>query len=83
MTDLFVSAKDALFREITQRKVMKTSDVIRWGVANFSNRAERNMRQLAREGRVRRMAEAEKRKHYGKTKEDVWEFITVAQAINQ
>ena len=74
MVDLFVkkSAKELLLQEIKKRKVMKTHEVIEWGLKNFSNRAERNMRCLAREGKVKRMSDYDKRMAYGNLKEDLW-----------
>lgn len=71
-TDLFRSSKQKLYDEIKLRGVMKTSDVLKWGCKNFSNRCDRNMRQLAKEGLVRRMDEKEKIIAYGNILEDVW-----------
>ena len=74
--DLFQkkSAKDRLLDHMKKVKVMKTSDVIRWGLENHSNRADRNMRQLAADGAVRRMDDAEKERRCGDIREDVWIF---------
>lgn len=69
------TAKDKLFDEIKHRGRMKTSDVIAWGVDNFCNRAERNMRQLATEGKVRRMEPLDRLGLYGKIQENVWELV--------
>lgn len=68
------SSKDALLAEIRRVGVMKTSDVLRWGIENFSNRAERNMRQLAKEGKVQRLEREDKVARFGDIKQDVWEL---------
>lgn len=69
-----MDAKQKLFEAIQERKLMKTSDVIRFGLENYSNRAERNMRQLAKEGKVIRMTQIDKWKMFGEIKEDVWQI---------
>lgn len=77
MTDLFVkkTKKEMLMDEIRARKIMRTSEVIRWGMDHFSNRADRDMRQLAENGIVRRMDERMKLLTFGNTREDVWEWV--------
>jgi hypothetical protein len=67
--------KEKLLYEIQHRKVMKTSDVLRWGSENYSNRAERNMRQLAKEGKVVRMGQLAKQIYFGPIGEDAWEIV--------
>lgn len=67
--------KEKLLFEIEFRKRMKTSDVIKWGVANYSNRALRNMQQLAESGKVRRLTDEEKTALYGEIGEGVFEYI--------
>lgn len=51
---------------------MKTSDVIKWGIENHSNRAERNARELANEGKIFRMSKDNKEFMFGKIREEVW-----------
>lgn len=74
MTDLFDkrSDKDKLFDWMKSRQWTKTSDVIRWGSENFSNRALRNAQQLAADGLLRRMTEEQKMRVVGVCKEDIW-----------
>ena len=77
MTDFFDkrSDKDKLYDFIKDRSPVKTSEVIVWGGRNHSNRAERNARQLAKEGLIRRMDEDKKVMYFGNTKESVWEVV--------
>jgi hypothetical protein len=51
---------------------VRTSDVIRWGTKNFSNRADRDARLLAESGTIRRLTEEEKRRYFGLISEDVY-----------
>ena len=71
--------KEKLLLEIEFRKRMKTSDVIKWGVANYSNRALRNMQQLAETGKVRRLSDEEKVALYGEIGEGVFEYVADSQ----
>ena len=74
MTDLFqkLTKKEELLKWLKERRRAKTSEVIRWGVDNYSNRSERNARQLAKEGKIKRMDEWHKIAIYGDTKEEAW-----------
>lgn len=75
MTNLFEtrSKKQQLLDFILSRNWTKTSDVCRWAVLNFSNRAVRNAQAMCREGLFRRMTEEEKQRYFGgRLKEDVW-----------
>ena len=75
MNDLFtqtLTKKEQLFLYIKEKVWAKTSDVIRWGSENFSNRADRDARALAEEGRIRRLTEDEERFYGFKGKEGVW-----------
>ena len=75
MTDLFLSSKDKLYEFIKRKQYVRTSEIIRFGVDNFSNRADRNARQLAKEGKIRRM-NPDKQKHlFGELKEKVWVIV--------
>jgi len=78
MLDLYTppkSKKDQLLDYIREKHWCKTSDIIRWGSEHYDNRAGRNARQLASEGKIRRMSKEEKRFRFGNTKEDVWVVI--------
>jgi len=66
------SDKDKLFDWMKSRSWTRTSDVIKWGSQNYSNRAERNARALAAEGKIRRMTDEEKKAITGILTEDVW-----------
>ena len=76
--NLFIrkSAKDKLYDWLKQKKWARTSEVCQWGVDNYSpDRASRNARQLASEGRIHRMPDDKKLRLFGPIKEDVWEII--------
>lgn len=77
MTDLFTpvtrrSKKQQLLEWIQENGQVKTHEVIAWGVAHYTNGAERYARQLAQEGKLRRLFDSEKLLQHGKIKEDVW-----------
>ena len=74
--DLFVtkSKKEMLLDYIKSIHYARTSQIIAWGVRNFCNRADRNARQLATEGRIKRISDEEKIFRFN-TKEDIWEFV--------
>jgi hypothetical protein len=80
-SDIFtatLSRKEQLYLFIKARVYCKTSEVLRWGVDNFSNRADRDARALAEEipPRIRRLEDHEKIfRGFGKLKEDVWTII--------
>ena len=57
------------------KKEARTSDVIKFGSSIGSNRADRNARQLAEEGKLKRLDDKEKLFRYGNTVEDVWVFV--------
>lgn len=75
-TDLFThkTAKQKLYDFIRQKRYVRTSEIIRFALDNFSNRGDRNARQLAREGRIRRMPHNKKIRLFGNIAEDVWEI---------
>ena len=77
MVDLFdkTTSKNLLYGWLKKRGHAKTSEIIQWGCRNFSNRADRNARQLAKEGLIRRMDEDKKVMYFGNTKESVWEVV--------
>jgi hypothetical protein len=61
---------------VAQHRPIKTSEVIRWGSDHFSNRADRNARQLANDGKIERLSDTEKQQLFGNIKEDVWRVVT-------
>lgn len=73
--DLLVSDKNLLLQFIKNKKWARTSEVISWGVKNYSNRADRNARVLAEEGKIRRMTKEEKEYHFCDIGEDVWVYV--------
>lgn len=77
MNDFFDkrSAKDKLYDWMKSRQWTRTSEVIKWGSQNFSNRAERDARILAQDGKIRRMSDDEKKRIIGFSKEDVWVIL--------
>ena len=84
MTDLFAtetkSKKEQLLDYIKSIHYARTSQILAWGVRNFCNRADRNARQLATEGRIKRISEEEKIFRFEPTKEDIWQFISLTPA---
>jgi hypothetical protein len=66
------SKKELLLSWLEMVKTVKTSQVIAWGVANGSNRAERNARDFAVAGKIRRMTTEEQYAMFGKIGEEVW-----------
>ena len=79
MTDLIDrrTDKEKLLDYIRDKKIVFTHEVIEFGVKNHSNRADRNARQLATEGKIRRMSDERKKQvfWYKEIKEDVWELL--------
>lgn len=78
MTDLFASKltkKEELFNFIRDKVWCRTSEIISWGSKNFYNRAERTARDLATEGKIRRMPEELKKLRFKETREEVWEIV--------
>lgn len=67
--------KTQLLEFIRQCRWVRTSEIIRWGSDHFYNRADRSARDLATEGKIRRMPESIKKFRFGLTREDVWEII--------
>lgn len=74
MTDLF-TAKSRLKDFLKKRRYWKTSDIIRWGSENFSNRANRDKQQLVEEGFLRRLSDEEIHRGFGVVKESVYECL--------
>jgi hypothetical protein len=82
MPDLFTAVlpkKEQLFLHIKEKRWCRTSDVIKWGIENFSNRADRDARLLAQEGRIVRLTEDEERFYGFKGKEGVWRVCQNSQ----
>jgi hypothetical protein len=59
------------------KRYVRTSEVIKWGSENYSNRALRNAQAFAQKNpaRLRRLTDDEKHRHFGYIKEDVWEVL--------
>ena len=75
MNDLFLkpkSKKEQVYDFIRERKWARTSDVIRFASSIFSNRGDRDARQLCEEKRIFRMRENLKRLRFSDTKEDIY-----------
>lgn len=77
MTDLFAietkSKKEQVYEFIKNKGRARTSDIIRFGMSIFYNRADRSARDLAIERRIWRMAEHIKMaSEYKDSKEDIW-----------
>lgn len=78
VTDLYDkrTAKEKLLDFIRAKKIVFTHEVIAWGVANHSNRADRDARLLANQGFIERMSPERKRQvfYHNNFKEEVWEL---------
>ena len=74
-TDLFKSKKTQILDFIKLRHYVKTSDLIKFGLSLYTNRGDRYGRDLAEEGRIRRLSDSEKIMRFGRIREDIWEFI--------
>jgi len=75
-SDMFKSKKQLLYEWIKQRTYAKTSDIIyEWGKNNFTTRADRYARDLAQEGKIKRMDKAKKIRMFGNCREEIWEVI--------
>ena len=78
MTDLFLKEKpkrEQLLDYIRAKQWVKTSSVIRWGLDHGHTRAERDARDLAEEGFIRRMDKEKVKLRFGEIGEEVWEII--------
>lgn len=75
--DLFKSKKSLLYDWIKARGgYAKTSDIIyEWGRQNYTTRADRYARDLAAEGKLKRMPEQRKIRIYGNIREEAWEVV--------
>lgn len=76
--DLFqakMTDKDRLWEWLKGQEFVKTSAIIAWGSRNFSNRADRNARQLASEGKLVRISDEEKAFRFQNCREDVYRII--------
>ena len=75
--DLFISKKEQIYNFIKRQGRARTSEVIVFGSKIFSNRAEKDARDLANPKytnppKIGRLKEDLKIKYYGNTKEDIW-----------
>ena len=59
----------------SKKKYIRTSDVIKWGIENYSNRSERDARSLREEGHIVRLSKEEKLAARLKTKEDLYQVL--------
>ena len=75
-TDLFKSKKELLYEYNRQKGYAKTSDIIYdWGRQNYTTRADRYARDLATEGKIRRMPKEKKIRMFGNVREEIWEIV--------
>ena len=71
----YISKKEKLLNWIKSLGVVKTSEVIKWGIRNSYNRAERTARDLATAGEIDRLSKSRTKRLYGDIKEKVWMII--------
>ena len=74
-TDLILSKKEQILNFIRVRHYCRTSDVIKFGLSIYTTRGDRYARDLAREGRIRRMDEWNKKMLFKDIREEIWEWI--------
>lgn len=75
-----MTAKDNLRKWITGKKLfgskyIQTSEICKWGVDNFSNRAVRNSNDLAHEGFIKRVPRHEAILMGFTGNEGIWEIL--------
>lgn len=76
MNDLFMNDKEKLWEWLRVQSYVRTSEINRWGCTQgYSNRATRNARNLANDGKLRRISDGEKKRFGIKTKEGIYEVI--------
>ena len=79
ITDLFPktgkSKKQQLLEWMKEKHWVKTSDVVAWGLQNRHIRAERDARDFAEQGLLKRMDKDEKILRFGNIKDDIWIYI--------
>ena len=77
MRDLFDkrTQKEKLWQFFQERQYVKSSEVLAWGVRNYSNRADRDARLLAKEEKIKRMNQGKIVSLYGNINEQVWEVV--------
>lgn len=69
--------KLAIADYIRNNGYVKTSELITWASANrYTNRADRNARQLGSEGFIERISKEDKKRMYGDIREDVWHWVS-------
>lgn len=64
--------KERLFIWCKTKGYIKTSDIFRYGVENYSNRCARNARELCEKGKLVRLSDEEQLARYGKIREKVY-----------
>ena len=77
--DLLFNDKDRLKNWLSQRQYVRTSEIIRWGCENYSNRANRNKQEFVQMGLLKRLSHEEKDRLFGLLKEDVYEVMDYRQ----
>lgn len=78
MDDLFMkpkTQKEKVLEFIQQKHWAKTHEVIEFGLKNYMTGADRYARQLAEEGKIKRLAHEDKIFRFGNIKEGVFEYV--------
>jgi hypothetical protein len=71
--DLYLNKKQQVYEFIKRKGRARTSEVAEFGIKIYHpDRACRDARQLAKEGKIGRLREDLKIRFYGNTKEDIW-----------
>ena len=71
------SDKQRLMEWLSKKRYVKSSEIIKWGAENYSNRAMRNAQNLRETGQLRRLSKRETERIFGKTRELGYEVISV------
>jgi hypothetical protein len=71
-----LTAKQRLIEWLSTKQYVRTSEIMRWGSnGGYSNRADRNCRELRQEGFLRRLDHEETKRIFGETKEQAYEVV--------
>ena len=73
--DMFKTKKEQMLDFIKEKHYVRTSETIKFASSIYSNRGDRDCRQLAEEGHIERLSKQDKIRMFGVTKEEIWRFI--------
>lgn len=74
-----LSKKNQLWNFLKQYKFVRTSDIMQWGIRNYTNSPDRYARRLAEEGKLIRLTPSQKISAGFNTREGVYQVIRETQ----